>query len=122
VLSHPGVVIAHKEILMCINPNVIASYTPKRENKLNHHRRSSSSPLESSISSSTPSLIIITVPECENHFAVEMVSVSCTPNPFFCGNGFQNLQSHHQHRRSSSSPSSPYRNDKTILLWKTRCT
>jgi len=42
------------------------------------------------------------------------------PKPFCCGNGFQNLQSHHQHRRSSSSP---YRNAKTILLWKTiRCT
>ncbi|KEH40238.1 hypothetical protein MTR_1g026072 [Medicago truncatula] len=68
----------------CINPNIIVSYTSKgnqtkqnktkrtkRENKLNHHRRSSSSPLESSISSSTPSFIIITVPECQNHFAVE---------------------------------------------------
>ena len=74
---------------------------------------------ESSISSSTPSFII-TVPECQNHFAVEMVYVSRTPKPFCCGNGFQNLQSHHQHRRSSSSP---YQNAKTILLWKTiRCT
>jgi len=76
----------------------------KRRNKLNHHRRSSSSPLKSSISSSTLSFIIITViitvPECQNHFVVEMVSVSCTLNPFCCGNGFQNLQSHHQHRRS----------------------
>jgi len=64
----------------------------KRRNKLNHHRRSSSSPLEFSISSSTPSFIIITititVPECQNHFAMEMVSVSCTPKPFCCGNGF----------------------------------
>jgi len=83
---------------------------------------------KSSISSSALSFIIITViitvPECQNHFAVEMVSVSCTPNPFCCGNGFHNLQSHHQHRRSSSSPSSsPYRNVKTILLSKTiRCT
>jgi len=70
---------------------------------------------ESSISSSTPSFIIITLPECQNHFTVEMVSVSRTPKPFCYGNGFQNLQSHHQHRRSSSSP---YRNAKTILLWK----
>jgi len=92
----------------------------KRGNKLNHHRRSSSSPLEFSISSSTPSFVIITVPECQNHFDVKMVSVRCTPNPFCCGNGFQNLQSHHQHRHSSSSL---YRNAKTILLWKTiRCT
>ena len=30
-------------------------------------------------------------------------------------NQTRNLQSHHQHRRSSSSP---YRNAKTILLWK----
>ena len=70
---------------------------------------------ETSISSSTPSFITIVVPECQNHFAVEMVSVSCTPKPFCCENGFQNLQSHHQHRRSLSSP---HRNAKTILLWK----
>jgi len=47
---------------------------------------------DSAISSSTLSFIIITVfitvPKCQNHFAVEMVSVSCTPKPFCCcGNG-----------------------------------
>ena len=73
---------------------------------------------ESSISSSTPSFII-TVPECQTHFAVEMVSRifyliiktvvhhhhrhhHCTgmPKPFCCGNGFCELYS------------------KPILLWK----
>ena len=68
----------------------------KRRNKLNHHRRSSSSPLKSSISSSTLSFIIITViitvPECQNHFVVEMVSVSCTSKPLDVLNSFQQVK------------------------------
>jgi len=69
---------------------------------------------ESSISSSTLSFIIITVPECQNHFAVEMVSRifnliintvvhhhhrTGMPKPFCCGkpldvlNCFQQLYS-----------------------------
>jgi len=66
----------------------------------------------------------------QNHFAVEMVSRifnliintvvhhhhrTGMPKPFCCGNGFQNLQSHHQHRRSSSSL---YRNAKTFCCGK----
>ncbi|AES87585.1 transmembrane protein, putative [Medicago truncatula] len=65
---------------------------------------------ESSISSSTLSFIIITVPECQNHFAVEMVSVSCTPNPFCCGmvsrifNLIINIVVHHHHRQRTGMP------------------
>ena len=51
---------------------------------------------KSSISSSTPSFIIITVPKCQNHFAVEMVS------RIF--NLIINTVVHHHHRTGMAKP------------------
>jgi hypothetical protein len=39
-------------------------------------------------------MAMVSVSLFQNHFAVEMVSVSCTPKPFCNENGFRGLQNH----------------------------
>jgi len=130
----------HKSQHNCfLHPQMKPNKTNQTRNLQSHHQyRCSSSLLSSSPYRNAKTILLwkwFLWVVLQNHFAVEMVSRifnliintvvdhhhrTGMPKPFCCGNGFQNLQSHHQHRRLSSSP---YWNAKTILLWKTiRCT
>jgi len=109
-VSQLGAVMVHKSQHNCF------LHPQRKPNKTNQTRKQTeSSPSFIIITNGIFNLIINTVVHHHDrhHHRTEM------PKPFCCGHHHWNLQSHHQHCRSSSWPSSsPYRNAKTILLWK----